>query len=91
MAPSGDFEGQGKKPRFDFQGGGGGGEGDDPSSPATLRVLIRNSDAGGIIGKARRNELGWIIFLLLPTLFFCCRVETISNDFGNRCVYAGCV
>lgn len=52
MEPPGDF---GKKPRFDFQGGGtgGGGEGDD-STPATLRMLIRNSDAGGIIGKARK-------------------------------------
>lgn len=56
MAPSGEF---GKKPRFDFQGGGGpggGGEGDDPTVPATLRVLIRNSDAGGIIGKARKTK-----------------------------------
>ncbi len=45
-----EFEGDGpagdKKPRFD-----GSGDEDQDVPPATLRVLIRNSDAGGIIGK----------------------------------------
>lgn len=42
--------GPGKKPRFDFQESEGTGE---ESLPATLRILIRNSDAGGIIGKVK--------------------------------------
>lgn len=38
-----------KKQKFDEPLGGGGDELESP--PATLRVLIRNTDAGGIIGK----------------------------------------
>ncbi len=41
-----------KKPRFDEQGGTGD---EEEVLPATLRVLIRNSDAGGIIGKVRED------------------------------------
>ena len=39
-----------KKPRFDEPGPGE----EEEVPPATLRVLIRNSDAGGIIGKVRK-------------------------------------
>ena len=42
-------EGFFKKGRFEEGGGGGGGGTNVP--PATLRVLVRNQDAGGIIGK----------------------------------------
>ena len=55
MPPSGEFGGPGKKPRYDFQGNEGGGEGEE-NLPATLRVLIRNSDAGGIIGKVGKVD-----------------------------------
>ena len=43
-----------KKPRFD--GPPGPGESDEVP-PSTLRVLIRNTDAGGIIGKVSGDVL----------------------------------
>jgi hypothetical protein len=84
--PMGDF----KKPRFEFQEGGGGGGGeetDEPSPPATLRVLIRNSDAGGIIGKVGERTGGVGGILINAHLYFH-RVGITSRDSGSRCVNA---
>ena len=51
ISPSGGFTGGEKKPRFDAEG-----DQEPGVPPATLRVLIRNSDAGGIIGKASERN-----------------------------------
>ena len=52
-------EGQRKKGRFE---GGGGGDGDPASAPpATLRVLVRQQDAGAIIGKVGLDGLVHVV------------------------------
>lgn len=50
--------------------------------PATLRILVRQHDAGGIIGKARDPQNDIATFKLRHFLFSC-REERTLRDFAN--------